>query len=84
MSAIRFHYQSQLEDFLGGLDEDYGPYAGPLWAAGIRRPEQLANADAQAYRDHGITNTFHIQDIKARAGASSLPLCVLGEGWHGW
>ena len=84
MSGIRFDDRSHLENFLGGLDHDYRRYTEPLWTNDIRRPEQLANADVQDYVSCGISNTFHIKDIKARAGAGSLPLCVLGEGWHGW
>ena len=68
---MRFNALADLADFLCKLDEDYGQYAEALYGAGVRRPEQLANASVARLQDIGITNGLHAENIKARAGMSN-------------
>lgn len=68
---MRFSEQDDLADFLYQLDEDYSKYAGALWAAGVRRAEQLANASVPELEAGGITNGLHAEDIKVRAGMNN-------------
>eukprot|EP00878_Enallax_costatus_P015344 GHUV01016072.1.p3 GENE.GHUV01016072.1~~GHUV01016072.1.p3 ORF type:complete len:102 (+),score=21.42 GHUV01016072.1:1384-1689(+) len=66
---MRFKTEAHLRDLLEKLDEDYGAYAEDLWAAQIRRPEQLASARIQTLIAAGVTVLVHADDIKARAAA---------------
>eukprot|EP00878_Enallax_costatus_P032183 GHUV01035297.1.p2 GENE.GHUV01035297.1~~GHUV01035297.1.p2 ORF type:complete len:135 (+),score=23.76 GHUV01035297.1:89-493(+) len=64
----RFGGVAALTNYLHRLDEDYDGYAQPLWASGIRRSEQLANATVEQLQAAGINNPLHASHIKARSG----------------
>lgn len=68
---MRFTDQANMAAFLCKLDEDYAVYAAALWAAEVRRTEQLANMSVQRLIDFGITNGIYAEDIKARAGMNN-------------
>ncbi len=57
-----------MEAFLGHLDQDYAQYAPALWQNGVRRADQLANADKEDLIAAGVTSAIHAKDIKTRAG----------------
>ncbi|KAL3139084.1 hypothetical protein ABBQ32_005880 [Trebouxia sp. C0010 RCD-2024] len=64
----RFESSTELEVFLRALDPEYGQYSLPLWRNGVRRAEQIANADKQDLIAAGVPSALYATDIIVRAG----------------
>lgn len=67
-NMARFASSTDLQAFLGRLDQDHAQYTPALWQKGVRRAEQLVNADKQDFIAAGVTLAIHAKDIKSRAG----------------
>ena len=67
-TMARFASITELEAFLRSLDREYGQYSLPLWQNGVRRPEQIANADKQDLMTAGVPLALYATDIIVRAG----------------
>ncbi|KAL3130927.1 hypothetical protein ABBQ38_000252 [Trebouxia sp. C0009 RCD-2024] len=64
----RFESSTEMEAFLRALDPEYGQYSLPLWRNGVRRAEQIANADKQDLIAAGVPSALYATDIIVRAG----------------
>ena len=74
----RFASITDLQAFLGRLDQDYAQYAPALWQQGVRRAEQLVNADKQDLMAAGVKSAIHAKDIKSRAGTQGQSVHTCG------
>eukprot|EP00898_Chlorokybus_atmophyticus_P001051 jgi/Chlat1/1947/Chrsp157S02267 len=72
MAARRFGALEELDEYLTGLNPDYGQlYATALWDYGVRDVDQLAAGSVNDLVEAGVTKKLHACDVKNKAAAAA-------------